>query len=112
MGGSREAPGQPLSQKTFRAFSKSATRSSASSMPTETRIMPGVMPIFRRVSSGTPMWEEVTGWLSVVCRPPREPTPTAPPTATQMASKGETFPVRFWPEDFMEPRAFLKIRPK
>ena len=44
--------------------------------------------------------------------PPRDPTPTAPPTATQMASKGETFPARFWPEDFMDPSVFPKIMPK
>lgn len=46
---------------TSRACVKSEIRSSGSSRPTETRNMPGVMPIWRRMSSGTCGCEEVTG---------------------------------------------------
>ena len=55
---------------TFIALLKSAIRSSGSSNPTDRRIMPGVMPILRLCSSGMEKWDDVTGWLMVVRRPP------------------------------------------
>src|SRR5207244_11288988 len=53
------------------AEARSATRSSASSRPIETRIMPGVSPA--AASSGSPScrWDDEAGWLHRVSTLPR-----------------------------------------
>src|SRR5204862_2756850 len=53
------------------ACAKSATMSSAASIPTETRTVPGPTPSLARSSGVRPRCEVISGWEIVVSTPPR-----------------------------------------